>query len=164
MSAKMSVKMKKPSAKAKRSAARLMSVQAVYQMFSGELDSEAIVKEYLEHRAGMEVEGEEMVKPDADLFKAITSGVEEHKAELEELIKEARGGKEDSQQEGQKAKTELLLGSVLLCGAYELKFHQDIDSPILISEYLEVSKAFYEGREPALVNAVLDKVRKTVRT
>ncbi|MCB1530128.1 MAG: transcription antitermination factor NusB [Rhodospirillales bacterium] len=150
---------KSPSSKARRSAARLMAVQAVYQMFMNGHDSKSIVEEYLQHRSGMDVEGEEMIKPDPDLFQTLTNGVAQHRAELEKIIKAARAGREDEQ----KAKTELLLGAVLFCGAYELKFHQDIDFPIIISDYLEVSKAFYDGKEPALVNAVLDKVRQAVR-
>lgn len=151
--------MKKSSSKARRSAARLMAVQAVYQMFLRGQDSKGIVDEYLQYRSGMDVDGEEMIEPDPDLFQTLTNGVAQHRAELEKIIKAARGGKEDEQ----KAKTELLLGAVLFCGAYELKFHQDIDFPIIISDYLEVSKAFYDGKEPALVNAVLDKVRQAVR-
>lgn len=128
-------------------------------MFMNGHDSKSIVEEYLQHRSGMDVEGEEMIKPDPDLFQTLTNGVAQHRAELEKIIKAARAGREDEQ----KAKTELLLGAVLFCGAYELKFHQDIDFPIIISDYLEVSKAFYDGKEPALVNAVLDKVRQAVR-
>ena len=53
--------------------------------------------------------------------------------------------------------------SIMLCGAYELMVHSDIDAPIVISDYLHVTHAFYDQGEHALVNAVLDSIRQTLQ-
>ena len=48
-------------------------------------------------------------------------------------------------------------------GALELISREDLDAPILITEYVHIAEAFFEGPEPKLVNAVLDRIAKTHR-
>jgi N utilization substance protein B len=40
---------------------------------------------------------------------------------------------------------------------------RDVPAPVVISEYVDVAKAFFAGEEPALVNGVLDSLAKTIR-
>lgn len=150
---------KKPSATARKKAARLMAVQAVYQIAVNAKEAPFVIDEYLFLRKNMEVEGETMVEPDDSLFKAIVMGVAERRGDLADIVTANRPRKE-----GQvPAADEPLLNAVLLCGAYELLSHQDIDYPILISSYVDVAKAFFTGHEPSLINGVLDSVRKVTR-
>ena len=74
----------KGSQKARNSAARLLAVQAVYQVLSTNQDPSHIVQEYLDHRAGKALDGEEMVMPDGILFQKVVSGVFDHLEQLEE--------------------------------------------------------------------------------
>ncbi len=145
------------SAIAMKSAARLMAVQAVYQSFTDDKDMRLIAEEYLHFRAGMEVEGERLVEPDRELFSSILRGVSERRAELGELI-EANHKREPG-----KATLELVLQSILLCGAYELMANLKTDIPVIINDYVEVTRAFYEGKESGLINAILDSISKTIR-
>ena len=140
---------------ANNSAARLLAVQAVYQMISTEQDAQSLIPEYLAHRAGMEVDGQKMVTPNEPLFSALVQGVAEYRDHLEGLITANRTGNAE--------KTEPLLKSVLLCGGYELMGKQDTDFPIIISDYVDIAKAFFTGKEPGLVNGVLDSIRKVTR-
>jgi N utilization substance protein B len=144
---------------ARKSAARLLAVQAVYQMHKNAQDAKTVVREFLEHRAGRDVEGDGdvMVSPDEAHFSALVQGVEEHIAQLDEMVTKNRGKAEGAQ------KTEPLLHAIFLCGAYELMMKQDIDFPVIISDYMHVTHAFFDESEEKLVNAVLDSVRKTVR-
>ncbi len=143
------------SQKARNSAARLMAVQTVYQMHKNEQDAESAIKEYLEHRAGIDADGDEMVTPDHDHYSVVVRGISEHMAQLNEMIKQNRGKEIQS--------NEPLLHAIFLCGALELMVLQSIDAPIIISEYVHVTHAFYEQGEAKLVNALLDSIRKTVR-
>lgn len=145
--------MAKGSKKARTTAARLASVQAVYQMDLNKQRASSVIEEFLLHRAGMQVDGDEMVPPDGALLREIVSGVESRRAEVDPLVSERLEGRE----------VEPLLRSVLLCGAYEILSHHDIDIPIIISDYLHVTSAFYEGKEAKLVNAVLDGLGKVLR-
>ena len=146
---------KEGSAKARNSAARLLAVQAVYQMHKNEQNAEAVIREFLEHRAGMEVDGDVMVPPNEEHFINVVKGVEEHIEQLQDMVKQNR-------KEGA-AQAEPLLKALFLCGTYELMVLQTIDFPVIISDYLHVAHAFYDENEAKLVNALLDSIRKTVR-
>lgn len=145
--------MAKGSKKARATAARLASVQAVYQMDANQQRASSVIEEFLLFRAGMEIDGEEMVPPDGALLRQIVKGVESRRSELNPLVSERLGGKE----------VEPLLQAILLCGAYEILSHHDIDIPIIISDYLHVTNAFYEGKEAKLINAVLDGLANILR-
>lgn len=149
---------KAPSATAKRNAARLMAVQAVYQMAMNYEAAPLVVNEYLGLRKGMEVDGETLVEPDESLFRDIVLGVAGRAEDLHGIVAANR-----NQKEGQNPANEPLLNAVLLCGAYELLSHQDIDFPVIISSYVDVAKAFFTGHEPSLINGVLDGIRKVTR-
>jgi N utilization substance protein B len=149
----------KPSATARKKAARLMAVQAVYQMAVNNREPALIIDEYLFLRKNMEVEGEKMVEPDESLLRDIVLGVAERLDDLSGIVAANRPQKE----EGLTHSYEPLLKAHLLCGTYELVSHQDIDFPLIISSYIEVAKAFFPGHEPALINGILDSVRKVTR-
>ena len=46
---------------------------------------------------------------------------------------------------------------------FELLMHEDVDAPIIINEYLNITHAFYGGQEAKMVNGVLDSVAKVLR-
>lgn len=149
---------KKSSKTARRNAARLMAVQAVYQISVNNKDPLFVVEEYLHLRKNMVVDGETMVEPEPELFNNIVLGVMERQEDLQNIVAAQREGRG-----GQRPADEPLLTSVLLCGAYELFAQKDTDAPLIISSYVDVAKAFFTGSEPGLVNGILDSVRKTVR-
>lgn len=148
----------KPSATARKKAARLMAVQAIYQMAVNKREPAFVIDEYIFLRKNMEVDGEKMVEPDESLFRDIVLGVAERHQDLTGIVAANRPKRED-----QVVVDEPLLEAHLLCGAYELLAHQDVDFPVIISSYVEVAKAFFSGHEPKLINAVLDSVRKVTR-
>lgn len=141
------------SRKARATSARLFSVQAVYQALQNRQSPVNLIDEFLQHHVGMDLEDGEMVTPDHNLFKAILSGVSNRSDELNEIL-QARLPSSD---------IDSLLKAILLCGIYELIAHTDIDAPILISDYINVTHGFYAGSEPKLVNGILDAVAKENR-
>lgn len=146
------------SLKARKTAARLFAVQAVYQAIQNKEPPSKLHDEFITHRIGMNlddtVEGGNMVAPDQPLFRDILSGVTERWGDLQQLIL-PRLKISNS--------VEPLLTSILVCGAYELMTHHDIDAPIIISDYLNITSSFFESSEPKLVNAVLDALSKELR-
>jgi N utilization substance protein B len=56
-----------------------------------------------------------------------------------------------------------VLRAILRVGAYELLAREDVPVPVVISEYLDIGHAFYEGKEPGMVNGVLDRLARTLR-
>ena len=150
---------KKPegSKKARAAAARLAAVQAVYQILTNEQSAGSVISEYKLHRFDKPLDDVDMVTPDGVLFQAITEGVYARMNELEEMISAAL------QKSGKAKPTEPLLMAIFLCGAYELLSHLDTDAPLIISDYLNVTHAFYESGESKLINAVLESVKSAIR-
>jgi N utilization substance protein B len=143
--------------KMKALSARLLAVQAVHQNLHNKKPAQTLVNEYLKERVGMQVEGEKIAMPDGALFRAIVLGVDERFPELAEIVHAAYSRNEKSRN------LESLLLAVMLCASYEIMAHNDIDAPIIINDYLNVTHGFFDKGEVALVNGILDFIAKTLR-
>ena len=53
--------------------------------------------------------------------------------------------------------------ALLRCGAWELLKHPDTPREVVIDEYVELAKAFFDEAEAKFVNAALDGVARDVR-
>ena len=141
---------------------RLAAVQALYQN-NYELQSLAqIMKECVDQNFAAlrdEEDGTEAIagQPDHALFKAIVEGVVTHNAALDEMITGALDAKFSL------ARLELLLRTVLRAGVFELYHHSSIPAGVIINDYVDVARAFFNGKEPGLVNGILDKVAGKLR-
>lgn len=153
---KASAKKTAGSPKAKKTAARLAAVQVLYQMRLNNQDAKSAVREYISHRSGFNLDGDVYVPPDEELLEDIVMGLQKRWADVDAVVMAALA-------EGKKGEVETLLESILRAGAYELLAHGKVDTGIIIHDYLNVTAGFYGGTEPKLVNAVLDKIAKTVR-
>jgi N utilization substance protein B len=58
---------------------------------------------------------------------------------------------------------EILLRLVLRAGAYELSERRDVPPRVVIAEYVDLADAFFGGKEPGLVNGVLDRLARSLR-
>lgn len=143
------------SKKAQSSAARLAAVQAVYQMDGNAQTAPSVVREFVDFRLGQPVEGEAMVTPDRESFTRIVSGVAERREDLDHMITATMG---------RERPPEPLIRAILLCGAWELLARGEIDAPVIVSDYLHVTDAFYDVGEKKLINAVLDKIATNLRS
>ena len=130
------------SPKARKTSARLAAVQILYQMRLNNQDAKSAVREFISHRSGFNLDGDVLVP--------------ERWSDIDGMVAAALAA-------GKKGEVETLLESILRAGAWELLANGEVDTGIIIHDYLNVTAAFYEGPEPKLVNAVLDKIAKTVR-
>ena len=53
--------------------------------------------------------------------------------------------------------------AILRSALYELRECNDIPVKVVINEYIEISKSFFEGEEPNFINGILDKISKIYR-
>ncbi|OYX01498.1 MAG: hypothetical protein B7Z14_05955 [Bosea sp. 32-68-6] len=58
---------------------------------------------------------------------------------------------------------EAVVRAIFRAGAYELAFRKDVPARAVISEYVAVARAFYDGEEIGMVNAVLDRLARAFR-
>jgi transcription antitermination protein NusB len=145
------------SAKARRKAARLAAVQALYQIELSGNNAESVLGEFIKHRLGHEVDGDTYVAADPQLFSDILRGASARREELDGMLVSCLDATWPME------RLERLTRAILRAGAFELLVHVDTHPRIVISEYVDVSHAFFAGREPAMVNGVLDKLARSIR-
>lgn len=141
----------------KRGAARLAAVQALYQMDvrgTGVLET---VAEYENYRLGGEIDGETYLEADAAWFRGIVAGVVREQKTLDPLIHAVL------EKRWTLSRLDTTLRAILRAGAFELRDRKDVPVPVIVTEYVDVAKAFYDTEEPGIVNGVLDALARQVR-
>jgi N utilization substance protein B len=142
----------------RRRIARLAAVQALYQVEVVGVGPDAVLLEFLEHRLDDEIdEGLRLSDMDRGLFGDLVKGVSAKRGELDEML-ELRLAPDWTL-----ARLEMLLRIILRAGAYELAHRPNVPPKVAITEYVDLAHDFFGGREPALVNGVLDRLARVVR-
>ena len=141
-----------------RSVARLAAVQALYQMEVTGTGVEAVVREFVDHRFGRDLEGERLADADEALFADLVRGVVGDQADIDRAIvrRLAQGWKLD--------RLDATVRALLRAGAFELMRRPEIPTEVVIDEYVELAKAFFEAKEAAFINGALDGVARDART
>lgn len=140
-----------------RSNARLGAVQALYQMDMAGTGLKDVMREFEDHRFGAEIEGERYKEADTLYFEEIIEGVVRLQKEIDPLLDKrlAEGWRLN--------RIDSILRAILRSAAFELIERRDVPARVIISEYIDVSRAFFEGDEPKVVNGVLDSLARDVR-
>ena len=144
---------------ARYSTARLVAIQALYSMdMTGTTPAQAL-DEYNDRRQNAaDADGEpSLAKPDKDLIVQLVHGTAAEMAAVDELIGSALSG------EWTIDRIEAILRAILRVGVWELKSRPNTPARVAISEYVDIARAFYAGTEPNLVNAVMDRMARTLR-
>lgn len=141
-----------------RSASRLAAVQALYQIELTGSDWRKVVREFDEHRLGAEIEGIQYRDADVKHFKKTVEGVVEDQANIDQLTDRALV------QKWPLGRVDSILRAVFRAAGHEITAREDIPHRVIIGEYLDVAKAFFEdGKEAKFVNAVLDHMAREAR-
>jgi N utilization substance protein B len=145
----------------KRRAARFAAVQALYQLDLGQADVRSVVIEFGEHRLASLLEPLELESPppavDREWFRIVVFGATAARERLDAEISLCLAAGWTLERCG------FLLRACLRAGAFELAERSDIPVKVAINEYVEVAHLFFEGGEPAFVNAVLDRLAPRLR-
>jgi len=141
----------------KRSAARLAAVQALYQMDLTGKGLHEIFAEFESFWMGKEIEGETYLPAEGRLFRQVVEGVLDNQLVLDPKIDQLLT-------EGWPLKRiESVMRAALRAGAFELMFRPDVPVKVVISEYVNITDAFFDREEVNMVNAVLDRLGHEVR-
>jgi N utilization substance protein B len=146
---------KKLSGRQARSVARLAAVQALYQMETGGAGVEAVIREFTDHRFDRDIEGETLAQADEEYFASIVRGAVEDQGVIDKAIaaRLATGWKLE--------RIDATLRAIFRAAGFEL-ISRSAPIEVVIDEYVEITKSFFEGPEPGFVNAALDGLAKDV--
>jgi len=139
-----------------RRAARLGGVQALYQMDVGGTLSTSVVKEFIEHRFGLEGETG-YIAADEDFFSDLVEGVVKFQDDIDKSISDNLSEKWSLK------RLDLTLRAIMRCAGYEILRRPDVPALVIIDQYVSIAADFFEGKEPGFVNGALDKMAKAVR-
>jgi N utilization substance protein B len=132
-------------------------VQALYQMDLGGTTLPEVLAEFESYRLGKEVDGEQYRDADPQFFRDVVAGVVRQQQTLDPIVHETLTGGWPL------ARIDATLRAILRAGAYELSARADVPARVVIAEYVDVAKAFFEGEVPGIVNGVLDALARNLR-
>ncbi len=140
----------RPGAEAsRRRAARLAAVQAIYQIDLTGAEAASVLTEFRHHRLGRGA--------DRSLFEDLVQGAWTRRQEIDQALS---GALVASWPLHRLARP---LRSIMRVGVYELTAHEAVPAAVVINEYVDLAHAFFGGKEPGMVNAVLDRLAQGLR-
>jgi N utilization substance protein B len=140
-----------------RSVARLAAVQALYQMEVSGAGVDSVIREFSEHRFDRDVEGERLAAADETFFAELAKGVVTNQAKIDQgIVKRLASG-------WRLERLDATARAVLRAGAFELMYRPDVPTEVVINEYVEIAKSFFEGPESGFINGALDAIARDAR-
>ncbi len=138
-----------------RTISRVAATQALFQIDQSQEDPEVVISEFITFRLKAitdhsDVEEGGLPPMDVDLFRAIVRQTVKNQETLDVHI-------EQSLVNGWSLKKiDPVLRAILRAGGAELMIIDGVPRNVVINEYLDVAKSFFDGREPAIINAILE--------
>ncbi len=140
-----------------RRSARLGAVQALYQIEQTGQSGEPAIAEFISHRFPLLQEEMHYFKPDIALFRNLVLGVSDNLENIDLLIEE------NLSESWRLERLPSVMRAILRSACYELKDEALVLTPVIINEYVEISKEFFEDKEVSFANGILDIIAKQVR-
>jgi N utilization substance protein B len=143
-----------------RSVARLAAIQALYQMEVSGVGVDAVVREFSEHRFDRDVDGpvgDQLAAADETFFAELVKGVVAHQGAVDQAIVKRLASNWKLERLDATAR------AALRAGAYELMHRPDVPTEVVIDEYVEIAKSFFEGPESGFINGALDAIARDAR-
>ena len=138
-----------------RGTARLFAVQALYQIALSGQSVDLTIEDFLLNR--LDSDSEAFKKPEREHFSRILKGVPKCQEDLDSMIKANLSA------DWTLERLPLILLLLLRAGVFELLSCRDVPARVVISEYIDLTHAFFEGKEPSFVNAILDSLAHRLR-
>ncbi len=135
-----------------KSAARLYTVQALFQMEHSGQTVEGVMQEFEDHRFGATYDEGEMQEGDIDTFRAILDRAVDEQAAIDQMTDRALVAKWPL------GRIDPTLRALFRAATAELMI-KDTPPKVVITEFVDIAGAFFpDGKEPRFVNAVLDHI------
>lgn len=154
--------MARPAKSRPRTGSRVAAVQALFQTEQSGEHTETVIDQFVKHRLG-DLEGtatfEDGQVPDVDvtLFIRIVREAVRRQDTVDPLIANALPP------DWPLGRIDPVLRALLRAGGTELTIADGPPAKVVINEYLDIARGFFDGPEPSLANAVLDKLARSLR-
>ena len=140
-----------------KSAARLYSVQALFQMETSGQTVEQVSREFETHRFGEVFDEYEMNEGDLKTFRSLVDTAVNEQARIDQMTDRALVAKWPI------SRIDPTLRALFRAAGAEL-INEKTPPKVVIVEFVQVTEAFFpEGKEPKFVNAVLDHMAREAR-
>lgn len=142
-----------------RTVARLVLVQALYQMELTGTGVESVIREFSDYRFDADLEeGEPLAHADEIFFGEGARAIVAEQAPIDALItgRLASGWRLE--------RLDTTVRAILRAGTWELKDRKDIAPAVVINEYVEIARAFFGETEARFVNGALDGIARDTRS
>jgi N utilization substance protein B len=141
-----------------RHAARLASVQALYQMDMAGTDLNNVVEEFISYRFTKDGADYGKAHPDATFFTELVRGVVRRQRDIDGVVDQqlATGWR--------LVRVDSIVRAILRVAMFELIEREDVPARVVINEYVDVAHAFFDDEEPKVVNGVLDRLARKYRS
>jgi transcription antitermination protein NusB len=140
-----------------RTAARVATVQALYQMDMAGTDLNAVIDEFVNLRFTRVPGDEAAAGADPSFFADLLRGVLRRQRDIDPLVDRQLA-------EGWRLKRiDAIVRAILRAGVFELMERPDVPVRVVINEYINVAHSFFSEDEPKVVNGVLDKLARELR-
>ncbi len=150
-----------------KSGARLAAVQANYMIAYGQLPVDEVIEDFVQGKVGRVAIDNRAAEDDENFvelgpidtayFEKLVRGTQSRKEELEKSLNLYLHG------EWAFERMNGTMQALLLSAVYELTATNDVDTKVLIQEYVDLAYAFFNKNEPKMVNALLDQIAHSVR-
>ena len=141
-----------------RTVARLVLVQALYQMELTGTGVETVIREFSDYRFDADLEeGEPLAHADEVFFAEGARAIVAEQTPIDGLITNrlASGWRIE--------RLDTTVRAILRAGTWELKDRRDVAVEVVINEYVEIARAFFGETEARFVNGALDGIARDTR-
>lgn len=138
--------------------ARIAAVQALYQMDIAGTNVNDVITEFIERHFEDNNHNKTLATADCAFFADILRAVLRRQREIDPMI------------DGQLAtgwrlvRVDSILCATLRAGVAEILDRSDVPARVAINEYVNVAHVFFDEDEPRVVNGVLDKLARRLRS
>ncbi len=141
----------------KKSILRLAVVQALYQSEIRGQDPSLTIDEFRTHRLNELMGKGRCSDADLNIFNRLVSGVYENKATIDEILMSLIS------QSREFSRLEPLVRGVLRAATFEMLKDEAVPAKVVVSEYMNLSYAFFSGHEPRFINGILNAVARQLK-
>ncbi len=141
----------------RRAAARLAAVQALYQMEKSGVGVDTVVLEFKTYRLGGEIDDVAIHDADDKFFEDITRGVVAQQKRLDPYIHRRLASGWTL------PRIDATARAILRAGLYELTQRPDVPMRVVLDEYIELAKSFFDQTEVSFINGLLDAAAQDLR-